>query len=97
MTFYPGQKVVCVDASNNPGRKWVPGAAPAEGAVYTVARVRVRRDSVIKLHLQELQNRISSRMEAGYLSRRFRPAVNPQVEEMRRIVEDVFKKEKVDA
>jgi hypothetical protein len=34
--FRAGQKVVCVDVSNTPGKKWMHGDKPTLGKIYTV-------------------------------------------------------------
>lgn len=86
MTFYVGQKVVCVDASSEPGKRWVPGEEPVEGRVYTVAGVRSaigpRTGLVLtfkELRRSSLAQRYSAAQKyglwAGYVAERFRPVV----------------------
>lgn len=88
MTFYVGQKVVCVDASNTPGRRWYPGEAPVEGYVYTIVGVRAATKpggSPFVLVFKELDRcremkawyaRHGGRHWPGYGSDRFRPVVD---------------------
>lgn len=87
MAFYVGQKVVCVDASNRPGRRWYPGEAPVEGSVYTIVGVRASKKperAPFVLAFKELER--CEEMRAwliergrkdwpGYGSNRFRPLV----------------------
>jgi len=83
MTFYVGQKVVCVDASNMPGARWRANEAPVEGQVYTVMAVRVTREGLQVLQLRELDRCEAVKAWvarnigkfAGYDARRFRPVV----------------------
>ena len=73
MSFYVGQKVVCVDASVERGRHLTP---LLEGAVYTITAIkpspvpthRRHRDCNTSLYLEEADNAY-----AGYAQIRFRP------------------------
>ena len=73
MTFYVGQKVVCVDASGAPGSTWW-GDIPVEGAIYTVAgQVYVETRNSTGLLLVEIRNGALER--GAYNPIRFRPLV----------------------
>ena len=75
--FYVGQKVVCVNANNTPGRVWYEGEALVEDAVYTVAHVMLDQDGDLVLDFQELTRSPIARAHGmiGYHVRRFRPIV----------------------
>lgn len=87
MTFYVGQKVVCINADprafNPVSTDWAPGEAPIEGDVYTVTRVYVAADQ-LRLWLRELK-RAPIAFDvyggiAGYAAERFRPLVISQTD-----------------
>jgi hypothetical protein len=78
MTFRVGQKVVCVDATSGPFT-WLPGEAPTEGAIYTVARLSISPlDGVALMELCEItrhKNTEKNWGHKGYGQYRFRPVV----------------------
>lgn len=75
--FRIGQKVVCVDASNSPGRRWLEDA-PTVGEVYTVTRYFLRLGKPC-VHLAEIERSAAAKrimgMNVGYWAFRFRPVV----------------------
>lgn len=74
MTLHVGQKVVCVDATPEPGRSWGTSDRPIEGAIYTVRAVVVGGEG---LQLHEItRSDLTIAMhgpEAGYWAWRFVP------------------------
>lgn len=79
MSFYTGQKVVCVDASlMGQHGIWHKGEAPVEGQKYTILRCFMRKGR-LTVHLYEIQRSILTRLEwgpdVGYAAERFRPLV----------------------
>lgn len=84
MTFWVGQKVVCVD--NKPAacyRDFSAREKPTVGAVYTVTRAFVRK-GVSTVHLREIaRDEVSQRQhgfDVGYRTNRFRPIVEAKTE-----------------
>lgn len=86
MTFYVGQKVVCIDASNKQGCRWVPGEEPVEGRVYTVSGVSPAIGprtglilSFVEIRRAEIVQRSARARKlgcwVGYSADRFRPVV----------------------
>jgi hypothetical protein len=73
--FRVGQKVVCVDASDDiPGTSIWKADAPIEGEVYTVLKVGASRcDGVPALLLLEIKN--TAIWDFSYRASRFRPIV----------------------
>ena len=76
MTFYVGQKVVCVDAKPrlHAGRNWVFGDAPTEGAIYTIAGLYMGEEGLCIILLEHPRSPRSE--HRGFASRRFRPLVS---------------------
>ena len=74
MTFFRGQKVVCVDGSCEPGKTWR-GRPPVEGNIYTVAGFVTNRDGKECVTLVELKRHPKAirRGHPGYDIHRFRP------------------------
>lgn len=70
--FEVGQRVVCVDDSVYPGRKWAPGCAVRRGAIYTIAENNVtnfitgRHDCVLLVEKRNILN-------GAYRADRFEP------------------------
>ncbi len=83
MTFYVGQKVVCVDAHSvkpgDEGRRWIPGEEPIEGAIYTIRRIWKSSTGSLVFDFFELSRDARSSIawgyEVGYGSFRFRPVI----------------------
>lgn len=77
MAFYVGQKVVCVADAVQPGRLWVDGVPPKEGAIYTIASIVINGSGTQALVLVEApRGPISHALGAyGYHAWRFRPIV----------------------
>lgn len=71
MAFYRGQKVVCIDASGEPGKTWL-ADIPEEGQVYTVFMVFISQGE-LQLVLDEIKN--DAVFDHGYRAKRFRPVV----------------------
>lgn len=76
MTFYVGQKVVCVDAKPrlHAGRNWIWGDAPTEGAIYTIAELYVDKEGLSVVLHEHKRSPLSE--YRGFASRRFRPLVS---------------------
>lgn len=77
MAFFVGQKVVCVNADNTPGRVWN-GDAPTKGCIYPIRFIGVSRLTPGPMfHLEEIERSETSRIEwgyeTGYGAWRFRP------------------------
>ncbi len=77
MSFYVGQKVVCVDASSmGQGGSWRKGEALVEGAIYKIRRCFLRKGK-LDVHLFEVERTDDSKAEwgndVGYAAERFRP------------------------
>lgn len=74
----PGDKVICVNISEEPGRIWFPGEAPVIGAIYTVARVGASPSGIATVWLEEIERAAEVCAQlgfaAGYYLHRFRPA-----------------------
>lgn len=90
MTFYAGQKVVCVDASCDPGCEWWDDERIREGEVYTIARLRsCPFDGTPIVDLVERLRDMAAALlgvPVGYGVSRFRPLVE------RKTSIEVFKK-----
>lgn len=84
MTFYVGQKVVCVDATVSRGFHWDKGESPCEGTIYTISRISRDEDGEIILSFFELQRTLRSIRiygeNVGYWSNRFRPLIERSTE-----------------
>ncbi len=79
MSFYGGQKVVCVDASSmGQAGCWRKGEALVEGMTYTIRRFFLRKGEPT-VHLFEVERTDASKAEwgddVGYAAERFRPLV----------------------
>lgn len=68
-----GDKVVCINAKNNPGCRWFPGESPTEGNIYTIDRIFVDGEGFLVLALVELPREDWEYGPAGYTVNRFRP------------------------
>lgn len=76
MTFYVGQKVICVDAKPrlHARRNWIWGDAPTEGAIYTISELYIGKEG-LEIVLHEHKRSPYSEYR-GFASRRFRPLVS---------------------
>lgn len=82
MTFYPGQKVVCIDDSMNPETVNYTPCRPRKGEVYTVRAIH--KEAHIEgygVYLEELPNPSmiwadSDEREWPFRATRFRPVVD---------------------
>ena len=82
--FHVGQKVECVDISDDPGCYWVWGDAPTLGEVYTVASIYMGAKG-ISLVLKE-RPRDPRSIYRGYLAKRFRPLVEDRLQSLRSLL-----------
>ena len=84
MAFYVGQKVIAVDASENP----LYGPCPLiEGRVYTITRVvRSIQDPGFGLHVDGASHEPAK----AFHPHRFRPAVEPNIQQFRDLVAPIF-------
>lgn len=71
MAFRVGQKVVCVDVSNDDGKQWIGDDTPVVGEIYTVSAVGLTERGKYGIQLVELRRP----RRWGYQARRFRPVV----------------------
>lgn len=80
MTFYVGQKVVCVYAGGDPAfDDWDESERIVVGQIYTIRRVYIDHDGEDCVWLDEVQRSHLSRIDwgpdVGYGAYRFRPVV----------------------
>lgn len=72
-----GDKVVCVDAANVPGKVWRHGDAIFEGQIYAILDMWVDHEGDVVLEFVEKRRSWKTSAElgfrAGYKARRFRP------------------------
>lgn len=78
MSFYVGQKVVCVRGGHIPGRGYHTESVPVRGGVYTVRGLDTERlDGHLGLYLEEIRNPeldyADGFGEASFMEVRFRP------------------------
>ena len=71
--FRVGQKVVCINSENRPGKVWIWDDAPTEGKVYTISALSFERGERV-VELIELPRHPESKLR-GYAAFRFRPIV----------------------
>jgi hypothetical protein len=105
MTFYVGQKVVCVndgESPHTPGKKFTRTEAVFKGEIYTITSVHNFRGHMCFWLLEVSRSRAAKDFYGemvGYGAWRFRPAVEPKtdISALREIVADVFHGRKVTA
>jgi hypothetical protein len=85
--FYPGQKVVCIDAKERPGFYWHREADRlVEGNIYTVTGYQhdfhAHGETYDLVFLQEARNKSTYRRNdtGGYRAVRFRPLVEKKTD-----------------
>lgn len=73
MSFHVGQKVVCVDAAPDAGKRWVSSEQPVVGAIYTVSAAEFTSPINGRrcIGIAEL----SAPRSGGHRTSRFRPIV----------------------
>lgn len=87
MNYKIGQKVVCINNTPHPGRRWT-GDIPVVGRVYTVAGFTASLyDDAPCFLLEEIKNRSfiyhkfkKVRIDMGYRTTRFRPVVEKKTD-----------------
>ena len=91
MAFYVGQKVVCVDDKPRVvnGKRGLPVLEIKEGRVYTVTAFSV--DSVTHAETVKIAEHP---VGTGFYPDRFRPAVEPNIQQFRDLVAPIFDKPK---
>ena len=74
MTFFRGQKVVCVDSRNRPGKTWR-NCGPVEGHIYTITGFVTHPDFMQCVTLAEIKRhpKCMNNGYCGYSVHRFRP------------------------
>lgn len=84
-----GMRVVCVDATARPGRRWADDA-PSQGTIYTISDVFIDVDDDLVIGLLELPRSAVAHAlfggKAGYLPRRFRPLDERRIDIFRSVL-----------
>ena len=96
MAFYVGQKVALIDDSEWTAADRLAWSYPEKGVIYTVREVLLPASGDLALRLVEIRNRVGRCVVTGdeceprFLASRFRPAVEPNIQQFRDLVAPIF-------